>query len=354
MVIIRETGRSEFHEESGTPLFPFYWTRNPRKIKAYSVLLLNPTDLEAVRIINNFPRRLSARDLVKCLGHEDSTEVAFRMVFCIMSVAAPRKSNFMAFRKETGGSSTVGRAPRPPPPNKGSASALIRPSSSGAATTGVATAGQPTTPIVFLEQSSKAATTSALPLERKTINPRSSVTESYQVINLRGAKHVLGELAAEKKISADLGTEVEALRIAHGDCEKKQADLQSKLDDVRLQLSQSIEFLRAAQARNDRLVKECGKLKVSATKQVEKEQELVAENATLLNKLQQANEKIASLIASVVFEHEEGFLTRPCARHLSYWELTTQIPTVTAQPVKEDEPASEDDDGADGEYFLHI
>ncbi|XP_052724695.1 uncharacterized protein LOC128194072 [Vigna angularis] len=87
---------------------------------------------------------------------------------CIMSVAAPRKSNFMAFRKETGGSSTVGRAPRPPPPNKGSASALIRPSSSGAATTGVATAGQPTTPIVFLEQSSKAATTSALPLERKT------------------------------------------------------------------------------------------------------------------------------------------------------------------------------------------
>lgn len=54
-VIIREVGHPEFHDETELPLFPFYWTRNPKKIKAYPVDLLNSTDLEVVRIINGLP-----------------------------------------------------------------------------------------------------------------------------------------------------------------------------------------------------------------------------------------------------------------------------------------------------------
>ncbi|KOM49913.1 hypothetical protein LR48_Vigan08g074000 [Vigna angularis] len=53
-VIMRDAGRFEFHDEAGLPLFPFYWTRDPRKINAWAVGRMTPEELEAVRIINDF------------------------------------------------------------------------------------------------------------------------------------------------------------------------------------------------------------------------------------------------------------------------------------------------------------
>lgn len=46
--------------------------------------MLNPTNLEAVRIINGLPRRLSTRGLFEILGHEDFDQLAFGMVFFVL------------------------------------------------------------------------------------------------------------------------------------------------------------------------------------------------------------------------------------------------------------------------------
>ncbi|KOM45325.1 hypothetical protein LR48_Vigan06g063100 [Vigna angularis] len=80
-VIIRDSDRSEFHDEAGLPLFPFYWTRDPRKINARAVGCMTPEELEVVRILNTLPRRLSARNFVECLSHEDFDQITFGMVF---------------------------------------------------------------------------------------------------------------------------------------------------------------------------------------------------------------------------------------------------------------------------------
>ncbi|KAG2399317.1 uncharacterized protein HKW66_Vig0082010 [Vigna angularis] len=158
-VIIDEVGLHEFHDAEGNPLFPFYWTRNPRKIKAYSVGTMNPVDLEAVRTINALPRRLSACILVECLRHEDCEGKAFGM--------------------GAGGSSS--NAPRPPIIKRASSTSrmLSIPLAGFRATptvdvvvspgVAVATGSEPPHNLshVFLDPSSKAATTSAQPLVRK-------------------------------------------------------------------------------------------------------------------------------------------------------------------------------------------
>ncbi|KAG2375949.1 uncharacterized protein HKW66_Vig0158970 [Vigna angularis] len=70
-IIVDKAGLHEFSDGAGRPLFPFYWTRDPRRIRANSIGDLTARDLEAVRTINTLPRRISARHLVECLSLED-------------------------------------------------------------------------------------------------------------------------------------------------------------------------------------------------------------------------------------------------------------------------------------------
>ncbi|KOM55375.1 hypothetical protein LR48_Vigan10g126700 [Vigna angularis] len=59
-------------------------------------------EVDVVRIINYLPRRLSARGLVECLGHEDIDRLTFHM-----------KDQFFASKKKIiGDSSLKGRDPR--------------------------------------------------------------------------------------------------------------------------------------------------------------------------------------------------------------------------------------------------
>ncbi|KOM26401.1 hypothetical protein LR48_Vigan267s000200 [Vigna angularis] len=115
-IIIDKAGRHEFYDGEGKPLFPFYWTRDPRRIRATSVGALTAPDLEVVRTINALPRRISARHLVECLSLEDCGQKAFEL----MTTPSPRKSNFMATWKKSGASSSTARTtnvpnvPRPP------------------------------------------------------------------------------------------------------------------------------------------------------------------------------------------------------------------------------------------------
>ncbi|WVY98312.1 hypothetical protein V8G54_030463 [Vigna mungo] len=76
-VIIKESGRSEFVDSSGEPLFPFYWSEEPARMSHVPACDLTPSELEAVRAINDLPRCLPARKMVECLCHEDFINVAF-------------------------------------------------------------------------------------------------------------------------------------------------------------------------------------------------------------------------------------------------------------------------------------
>ncbi|KOM48069.1 hypothetical protein LR48_Vigan07g177300 [Vigna angularis] len=112
----------------------------------------------------------------------------------IMSIPAPRKSNFMSLRNGTSGSPSTNKAPRPtPPPVKVTfAGRSCRPSS------GVETLVEP----LF-----EGEVTNAM-LELST---RASMLAWYlrDFADRRGAEQVQGELAAEKKISVDLLVKVE-------------------------------------------------------------------------------------------------------------------------------------------------
>ncbi|KAG2399404.1 hypothetical protein LR48_Vigan04g136600 [Vigna angularis] len=116
-IIVDKAGLHEFSDGEGRSLFPFYWIRDPRHIRATSIGALSAPDLEAVRTINTLPRRISARHLVECLSLEDCGPKAFEL----MTNPGPRKSNFFALRKKSGASSStawptsVPTAPRPPP-----------------------------------------------------------------------------------------------------------------------------------------------------------------------------------------------------------------------------------------------
>ncbi|KOM43634.1 hypothetical protein LR48_Vigan05g123900 [Vigna angularis] len=116
-IIVDKAGLREFSDGEGRPLFPFYWTRDPRRIGANSIGDLTARDLEAVRTISTLPRRISARHLVECLSLEDCGPKAFEL----MTTLGPRKSNFLTIRKKSGASSSTARptsvpkVPRPPP-----------------------------------------------------------------------------------------------------------------------------------------------------------------------------------------------------------------------------------------------
>ncbi|KOM28286.1 hypothetical protein LR48_Vigan511s010900 [Vigna angularis] len=80
-VVIRKSGRSEFVDEAGFPLFPFHWIRDPRKVASWPPGSMTPDKVEAVRIIKGLPRRLCARSLIECLYHEEFDEQAFGIMF---------------------------------------------------------------------------------------------------------------------------------------------------------------------------------------------------------------------------------------------------------------------------------
>ncbi|KOM51382.1 hypothetical protein LR48_Vigan09g004100 [Vigna angularis] len=187
-VIIDAAGRHEFHDGEGNPLFPFYWTREPRKIKAFPVRVLSPADLEVVRTINALPHRISARHLVECLSLEDCGQKAFEL----MTTPAPRQSNYMASRKRGGASSSSTRpkvapnAPHPPPSRRSSLGGHLPPvritqvqqtpqveNAGGSIPGGRASGPDPLSGLatVHVDPSSEAATVSVAPLVRKRKDP---------------------------------------------------------------------------------------------------------------------------------------------------------------------------------------
>jgi hypothetical protein len=51
-------------DSDGTPLFPFYWSQNPRLVKGPDAAHMSPFEMETVAFLNSFDI-LSTKELVK-------------------------------------------------------------------------------------------------------------------------------------------------------------------------------------------------------------------------------------------------------------------------------------------------
>ncbi|WVZ15328.1 hypothetical protein V8G54_012894 [Vigna mungo] len=113
-VIIKESGKSEFFDATSGPRFPFYWTEDPPKIKAFGLGLLNADERDVVRAINDLPRRLSACGFVDALKYEDYDQIAFGMLMsglCFLRIGCmmlpeTRKTGWLASANRRKGSSS--------------------------------------------------------------------------------------------------------------------------------------------------------------------------------------------------------------------------------------------------------
>ncbi|KOM31999.1 hypothetical protein LR48_Vigan01g155500 [Vigna angularis] len=365
-IIIDTAGRHEFHDGEGRPLFPFYWTREPRKIKAFPVGAMSPSDLEAVRTINALPRRISARGLVECLSLEDCGQKAFEL----MTTRAPRQSNYMASRKRGGASSSSARpkvAPRPPPLR--SSGGRLPPMQAGEPTARGKTSGLDPLPdfgAVQVDPSSEAATTSGAPLrarkgkekekdrertpaiplpggifspafsmsdrtkfhmsssQRALIEPLSEVELTNAMLEMStraaslawylkefadrpGMEEVRSELLAEKKNSTSLQSAMEQMILNQDEYDKRIEQLEAELEKSKKEAAEANDRLAVARGDGERLMRECDQLKAKVSHLQSSEAELRKTNQLLSADLAKANDKVAELEATIVFEHEEGF-----------------------------------------------
>ncbi|KOM40471.1 hypothetical protein LR48_Vigan04g066900 [Vigna angularis] len=279
-VIIDAVDRHEFHDAVGNPLFPFYWTRNPRKIKAYPVGVLSPADLEAVRTINALPRRLSAK------GVRASSSSALRPPI------VRRASSSSRLPKVTSA------IPSPDPP-------AVMTTEVAAA---VANEPVPSLTAVFVDPSSKAATTATVPLVRKRKEHREGE---------KGRKEKEGSSSRSASKKARKGKEGSSSRPLPGGVfslvfnmndrtnfhmSSSQWALIEPLSEAELTNAMSEMSTRAD---NDRLREECDQLKAVVSRQKKSEGGLLQVNRALTDDLAKAKEKISEL--------EEVHLDAPAA-----------------------------------------
>ncbi|KOM53012.1 hypothetical protein LR48_Vigan09g167100 [Vigna angularis] len=365
-IIIDKAGLHEFSDGEGRSLFPFYWTRDPRRIQATSIGALTAPDLEAVFTINALPRRISARHLVECLSLEDCGPKAFEL----MTTPGPRKSNFMATRKKSGASSstarptTVPNVPRPPPagtPTVRLTSKVGVPPADKTGGSGMKVPGSSPPPelaAVQVDPTSEAAATSADPLTRKrkdhaaegrkdkegsssrsaskkarkgkdkekdrervlavpllgdVFSPKMSTRTSALAWYLRKfadrprVAEVRAELDREKKNSASLQLTLEQMVLNQDEYDKKIEQLEADLEKAK---REAAEGLAAAWGEQKRMAEEGRQLKAEVARLKETEAERTKANEVLTLEVTKAKEQIAELESTIMFEHEEGVDTK--------------------------------------------
>ncbi|KOM32301.1 hypothetical protein LR48_Vigan01g185700 [Vigna angularis] len=368
-VIIDTAGRHEFHNAEGNPLFPFYWTREPRKIRAFPVRVLGPADLEAVRTINALPRRISARHLVECLCLEDCEQKASHDDSCtppiqLYGLQEARWGQFVIGLDE-GCAERSSSSPR-------EAVLLIRlsaPGTLGTAATIPCRSGQgfysrepgPDPPSslapIFVDLSSEAATVSVAPSVRKRKDPtgegrkdkeasssrsaskkarKGKESSSQRALieplsegeltnamlemstraaslawylkefaDRRGADDVRAELLAEQKNSTSLQSAMVQLILNQDDYDKRIEQLEADLEKAKRESTDAKDRLAVARGDHERLLEECSQLKTKVSHQRSFEVGLLKTNQALTDDLAKARERISELEAGIIFEHEE-------------------------------------------------
>ena len=63
-VLVEKDGRKYFYD-GDKPKFPFYWTKTPLKYNSWPRSLMTVDDLETLSVLNELPRKLSNRSLLR-------------------------------------------------------------------------------------------------------------------------------------------------------------------------------------------------------------------------------------------------------------------------------------------------
>ncbi|KOM43727.1 hypothetical protein LR48_Vigan05g133200 [Vigna angularis] len=329
-VIIKDSNRSEFHDEAGVP--PFYWTRDPRKLRATLLGIMTPAEVDADKMINTLPRHIPARILVECLGHEDFEQMAFR----VMSLSTPRKTSYVPSVKHKGMVSSKEGDPR----SADSSHATGSQSRSKVKPIDPTTAQEVAQQILVVELSSAEAVPNILPVKKrkskeweKSSSKRSRREGSVPHLILGGrfgpdftigdcvdfcmssSQRAVVEPLSEKDITnvalefatrgAMLTWYLRKFADRHGAGDR--SELLRKLDEANRELRTIVQQLKDAWARSDWIIEEAGRLKVEVRRLGEKEEELQIQNDSLTAELVKANEAISTLNTNVQIEHEEGF-----------------------------------------------
>ncbi|WVZ21622.1 hypothetical protein V8G54_008944 [Vigna mungo] len=359
-VITMESGRSEFHDEAGAPLFPFYWTKDPCKINTYVVGRLNLEERDAVSIINNLPRRLSARGFVDCLKYEDFDQIAFSMLWATSTHHRKGGSSSKGPERPLAASShslsNTGEQATIPPAEQ--VTVAIHPDQAIIPPVGQVTVTVQPNPILVLEiegdkssfkQNRREGSVShslsvgvfnpefnvvsrinfhASSSQRAVIEPMSEEELLSVAVELatrgamlfwsarelakhRKARDLDRELVEERKTSDSLRSQPEALALSHEVCVDWQYGLQADLTEACRQLAIANESLRVTRTRGITWRKRLGKRGdelVGQSEQLSKELlEANAEKAWLASELVKVNNIITTLDSNVAIEHEEGF-----------------------------------------------
>ncbi|KOM29680.1 hypothetical protein LR48_Vigan743s001300 [Vigna angularis] len=260
-IIIDASGRREFHDTAGNPLFPFYWTRE----------LLRPR--QAHQIVQVINRKDPAGE-----GHKDKEA----------------SSSWSASKKARKGKE---KAPSPPVPG-----GIFSPAFNMSDWTKFHMSSSQR---ALIEPLSEVELTNAM-LEMST---RAASLASYlrEFADHRGVDVVLAELLTEKKNFASLRSAMEEMILTPDEYDKKIELLEADLEKAKKESADVSDRLTVARNDYERLMEECSQLKAKVSRQKSSENELLRSNRVLTDDLAKAKEKISELEAGIVFEHEEGF-----------------------------------------------
>ncbi|KOM38158.1 hypothetical protein LR48_Vigan03g154000 [Vigna angularis] len=299
-IIVDKAGLREFSDGEGRPLFPFYWTRDPRRIGANSIGDLTARDLEAVRTINTLPRRISARHLVECLSLEDCGPKAFD------PTAEGRKD-----KEGSSSRSASKKARKDKGKEKDRERVLAVPLPGGVFSPDFSMSDRTkfhmsSSQRALIEPLSELELTNAM-LEMST---RTSALAWYlrNFADRPGVAEVRAELDREKKNAASLQVTLEEMVLNQDEYDKRIEQLEADLEKVK---RESAEGLAAARIEQERLAEESRQkielLEAEVTRIKEAESCRAKANEELTLEVAKAKEQIAELESTILFEHEEGF-----------------------------------------------
>ncbi|KOM47816.1 hypothetical protein LR48_Vigan07g152000 [Vigna angularis] len=327
-VVPTETGQQSFYFPTGEAKFPFYWTRDPRKVLSWPKPQMAPEDLDLINQLCQLPPKSSCRALIGFLGNKNLPS----NVFDYLSRMDPSKSSTFArlFAQRGGDVRKLGGSSSQAP------STVAKPKK------GKRKAARETS------VESKRAKRSLLdgPLLPSLLSPNSWVAKHLQFDHFAEDKALVSEMTEEEALNMSLEltaratlcqtyavhkkastvTELQALQAklestlkANQDLTLRLAETERMADEDKKKASTLLAEGRAAQRRVQRSLDDA---QLDLQKATASNTTLTTERDSLLDQVTKLEAEVKLLGDEVVNEHVLGF-----DKALAQCQLLFQVPT---------------------------